>query len=170
MPTPLDGWYPSLSTRNGSRLGGLRRGVSAHGTPRACYIRSLHVNQALRMTFKALANLALCLTVLVCVVQSSSAAQPDSHPWTDAHLTPDQRAALLNRELTLDERITLVHGIMALPMGNKPLPPQAIPAAARQRPTNSRQTPPASRCPPRSADRYPSTGVPRTRASLRHSP
>jgi len=35
----------------------------------------------------------------------------------------------LNHELTLDERIALVHGIMALPFGNTQIPPEAIPAA-----------------------------------------
>ena len=55
--------------------------------------------------------------------------RPVTRAWNDTHLTPDQRAELLNRELTLDERITLVHGPMALPIGGKPLPPEAIPAA-----------------------------------------
>jgi len=43
--------------------------------------------------------------------------------------TPDQRAERLNRELTLDERITLVHGLLALPFGKTTPPPEAIPAA-----------------------------------------
>ena len=43
--------------------------------------------------------------------------------------TPDQRAERLNRELTLDERITLVHGLLALPFGKDAPPPDAIPAA-----------------------------------------
>jgi beta-glucosidase len=57
------------------------------------------------------------------------AAQPAPHPWNDARLTPEQRAELLNRELTLDERIAMVHGLMALPIGKTPLPAAAIPAA-----------------------------------------
>jgi beta-glucosidase len=51
------------------------------------------------------------------------------HPWDNPHLSPDKRAALLNRELTLDERIVMVHGPMALPINSTPLPPEAILAA-----------------------------------------
>lgn len=50
-------------------------------------------------------------------------------PWNDERLSPDQRAALLNKELTLDERIVMVHGIMAIPPRVGPIPPEAIPAA-----------------------------------------
>ncbi|MEE3624865.1 glycoside hydrolase family 3 C-terminal domain-containing protein [Nitrospirillum sp. BR 11752] len=36
-------------------------------------------------------------------------------PWMDAKLSPDERARLLESQLTLDERIGMLHGIMALP-------------------------------------------------------
>ncbi len=52
-----------------------------------------------------------------------------AHPWDDPKLPPQRRAELLNHELTLDERIALVHGIMALPIGDFKLPPEAILAA-----------------------------------------
>lgn len=52
-----------------------------------------------------------------------------AHAWDDPNLPPERRAELLNRELTLDERIGLIHGIMALPVGDKPVPPEAIAAA-----------------------------------------
>jgi beta-glucosidase len=81
------------------------------------------------MTVKTLLRLAPAVLLLGCAFQALAAAPPDARPWNNVHLTPDQRAALLNRELTLDERITLVHGLMALPIGNTPLPPEAIPAA-----------------------------------------
>ena len=57
------------------------------------------------------------------------AAPVAKHSWDDTHLSAERRAALLNRELTLDERITLVHGPMALPINNVPVPAQAILAA-----------------------------------------
>ncbi|HEY6923935.1 MAG TPA: glycoside hydrolase family 3 N-terminal domain-containing protein, partial [Steroidobacteraceae bacterium] len=63
---------------------------------------------------------------------ASSAATtmaPANRPWNDKRLSPDRRAALLNRELTLDERITLVHGIMAIPSRGGPIPAEAILAA-----------------------------------------
>jgi len=61
---------------------------------------------------------------------NSGQALPLAKPWSDARLSPDQRAALLNRELTFDERIALLHGPMALPF--KPgvhIPAEAIQAA-----------------------------------------
>jgi hypothetical protein len=60
---------------------------------------------------------------------SAATAQPAGRPWGDKRLSPDERAALLNRELTLDERITMVHGIMAIPSRGGPVPPEAILAA-----------------------------------------
>jgi beta-glucosidase len=35
---------------------------------------------------------------------------PQHHPWDDKSLSPDQRADLVQKELTLDEKIQLVHG------------------------------------------------------------
>ena len=81
------------------------------------------------MAVKTLAKLVLGLLVLGYAFQAWAATPSEGRPWMDAHLTPEQRAALLNRDLTLDERITLVHGLMALPLGNTPLPAEAIPAA-----------------------------------------
>lgn len=70
-------------------------------------------------------------SLAVCILISSflPLAFGDAPAWNDSHLTPDQRAERLNRELTLDERITLVHGVLALPFGKDPPPREAIPAA-----------------------------------------
>jgi len=38
-------------------------------------------------------------------------SQPQRHPWSDSNLSPDQRADLVIKELTLDEKIQLVHGL-----------------------------------------------------------
>src|SRR6185312_2022664 len=46
--------------------------------------------------------------------------------WLDPGLPPGRRAELLNRELTLDERIGLVHGIWARPDRDKGLPPGVL--------------------------------------------
>jgi beta-glucosidase len=70
------------------------------------------------------AGIALCLLAFGWTSQVLA-----GRPWNDEHLSPDQRAALLNRELTLDERITMVHGIMAIPSRGGPVPPEAILAA-----------------------------------------
>ncbi|MGC1905586.1 MAG: hypothetical protein WA715_17330, partial [Candidatus Acidiferrum sp.] len=34
-----------------------------------------------------------------------------NHPWMDAKLSPDDRAAMVLKEMTLDEKIGLVHGM-----------------------------------------------------------
>ena len=34
-----------------------------------------------------------------------------NHPWMDAKLSPDDRAAMVLKEMTLDEKIALVHGM-----------------------------------------------------------
>jgi beta-glucosidase len=46
-----------------------------------------------------------------------------SHPWDDRTLSPDQRADLVQKELSLDEKIRLVHGIgWGVLMAGQPVP------------------------------------------------
>jgi beta-glucosidase len=84
---------------------------------------------------KTSGSMRLALGLIVCAwVSQAEAAPPDTaapsgQPWNNTRLSADQRAALLNRELTLDERIAMVHGLMALPVTKVPVPPEAIPAA-----------------------------------------
>ncbi|HEY9131851.1 MAG TPA: glycosyl hydrolase, partial [Dyella sp.] len=56
-----------------------------------------------------------------------------SNAWSDAHLSPDKRADLLVSQLTLDEKIQLVHSFFAGPpqSNGKPerVPPGAIGSA-----------------------------------------
>jgi beta-glucosidase len=61
--------------------------------------------------------LALTVVLLVLVVVArffwhSSLAQssPSSHPWMNTSLSPDERADLVIAQMTLDEKIQLVHG------------------------------------------------------------
>ena len=58
-------------------------------------------------------SLAVGLTFLIahgtCLAQAG--ATPVSHPWMNASLTPDARADMVLQQLTLDEKIQLVHGI-----------------------------------------------------------
>lgn len=41
-------------------------------------------------------------------------AQASNQPWMNTHLSPDERAALVVKQMTLDEKIQLVHGSMAM--------------------------------------------------------
>lgn len=50
-------------------------------------------------------------------------------PWMNAELSPDRRADLLERNMTLEERIQLLHGLMAVPLGGAPVPKGAIGSA-----------------------------------------
>lgn len=71
-------------------------------------------------------NSCLGVGVVLCLLACTAVT---AHPWDNTRLSSEQRAALLNRELTLDERISMVHGPMALPINNTQLPPEAILAA-----------------------------------------
>ncbi len=51
-------------------------------------------------------SLFLFLIVPVMLARST----PQAHPWTDTKLSPDERAAMVVKEMTLDEKIQLLHG------------------------------------------------------------
>jgi len=59
-----------------------------------------------------------------------SAAAPESFPWLDATLSPDQRVALVMAELTLEEKVDLATGEFCGLYGffNAPIPRLRIPA------------------------------------------
>lgn len=63
------------------------------------------------------------------LASAAIAADAAPQPWMNPKLSPDERARLLDKELTLDERISLVHGPMALPIFAPKLPPGAIGSA-----------------------------------------
>jgi beta-glucosidase len=56
----------------------------------------------------ALACCVICVPALR--AQRPPQPAPQHHPWDDKSLSPDQRADLVQKELTLDEKIQLVHG------------------------------------------------------------
>jgi len=62
---------------------------------------------------------AFCVAALTLSSWGSFAlAQAPGQPWTNAHLPPDERADLVVKQMTLDEKIQLVHGSMAM-LGRK---------------------------------------------------
>src|SRR5208337_2927481 len=66
------------------------------------------------MTRHALsAAFAVVLFMLVSWASLASAQAPNQ-PWTNTHLSPDERADLVVKQMTLDEKIQLVHGSMAM--------------------------------------------------------
>ncbi|MGO9434655.1 MAG: beta-glucosidase family protein [Terracidiphilus sp.] len=44
------------------------------------------------------------------IAQSPGMQQPKHYPWSDTGLSPDARAAMVIKELTLEEKISLLHG------------------------------------------------------------
>ena len=58
----------------------------------------------------ALALLTATVTAQFAVAQIPGMPQPKHYPWSDATLSPDVRADLAIKELTLDEKISLLHG------------------------------------------------------------
>jgi beta-glucosidase len=72
--------------------------------------------------------LSAAASVAVLVFATAAPAQT-AKPWMNTKLSPDERARLLDAELTLDERIGLVHGPMAMPYKIKTIPKGAIGSA-----------------------------------------
>jgi beta-glucosidase len=62
------------------------------------------------------------LTSLLIPVFAKSPAQ--THPWMNTSLSPDERAAMVVKEMTLDEKITLLHGTGM--EGLSPLSPEIV--------------------------------------------
>ena len=52
----------------------------------------------------------LCVLTLGLMLAPSAMAQQVSQPWMNTKLSPDERAALVLQEMTLDEKITMLHG------------------------------------------------------------
>ncbi len=76
----------------------------------------------LRTFFVSVSFVALSFS---CLAQRKPAVNPlAGHPWADISLSPDQRADLVLKELTLAEKIQLVHGIGWGPLREgDPVPP-----------------------------------------------
>jgi beta-glucosidase len=65
--------------------------------------------------------------VLLCLVLSFASASlvaQSSHPWTNTSLSPDERAAMAVKEMTLEEKISLLHGTGHEGLG--PMSPKSV--------------------------------------------
>src|SRR5271170_4920270 len=67
---------------------------------------------ALRVFSRVLTNLVAvsCAAIFLCAVSTTPSFAQVHGPWMDPSLSPDERANLVLAELTLDEKIDLVHG------------------------------------------------------------
>jgi beta-glucosidase len=51
-----------------------------------------------------------CLLAILTVLSPLVAGQSDNQPWMNPSLSPDERASLLVKQMTLDEKISMLHG------------------------------------------------------------
>ena len=83
------------------------------------------MNKPRRLVFLFAAIFALSLIVAPIFARLHSHSQEDeqkqNRPWMNTSLSPDERAELVLKELTLDEKIDLVHG-NGMPGWRKPFP------------------------------------------------
>src|SRR6204780_4615573 len=71
-----------------------------------------------------LANILLACVLFPSRLQSSPQDKPSALPWMNSSLSPDERAAMVLKEMTIDEKITLLHGTGM--QGLSPMSPLAI--------------------------------------------
>jgi beta-glucosidase len=72
---------------------------------------------------------AFTLVVFVVTLALADAAGAQDWPWSDPSLPPIQRAQLALDQMTQQEKLSLVHGVIAAPWGGKPKPAGSIGSA-----------------------------------------
>ncbi|MGA8026135.1 MAG: glycoside hydrolase family 3 C-terminal domain-containing protein [Bryobacteraceae bacterium] len=84
-----------------------------------CAMPLTHSRFTLAVTLGLFATLALAFAQHHLHSHADETAQ--SHPWMNATLSPDERAEMVLKEMTLDEKVTLAHG-NGMPGWGKPRP------------------------------------------------
>ncbi|MFZ0732523.1 MAG: glycoside hydrolase family 3 C-terminal domain-containing protein [Candidatus Sulfotelmatobacter sp.] len=74
--------------------------------------------------FSTSSFLFLFLATFLSLISSAAAQSSEPHPWMNTSLSPDERAAMVVKEMTLDEKISMLHGTGMAGLG--PLSPLAI--------------------------------------------
>src|SRR5260370_39725758 len=88
------------------------------------HLRLLHTNPV------SLGIAILSLPLLPTFAQTGSEPKPSPAPWMNRRLSPDARAALVVKEMTLDEKISLLNGTgmaSSAPVNPTALKPTAVP-------------------------------------------
>ena len=75
---------------------------------------------------KKLSRIALAIATFTLFLASAAAQSGKAHPWMNTSLSPDERASMVVKEMTLDEKISLLHGTGM--RGLSPMSPLAIQA------------------------------------------
>ena len=83
------------------------------------------LNEQVMITFRRVALTATLGLFTVAAAMNANAAdpqpRPQDRPWMNTQLSPDQRADLVLKEMTLDEKIDLMHG-QGMPGWIRPMP------------------------------------------------
>ena len=61
-------------------------------------------------TIRKATNFLLPMAILSVVLPSTLAQSDGKKPWMNSSLSPDERATMVVKAMTLDEKITLLHG------------------------------------------------------------
>ncbi len=74
----------------------------------------------------SLLNRFLTFTSIILIITICSSAQSGdkTHPWSNSSLSPDERASMVVKEMTIDEKVNMLHGTGM--MGLSPMSPLAI--------------------------------------------
>jgi len=86
-------------------------------------------NRERRMNRMKLAMLALTTAIVMPMTVASAQDGGAARPWMNRALSPDKRADLLLSQMTLDEKIALMHGPIGTPFWKKPIPEGAVGSA-----------------------------------------
>ena len=82
-------------------------------------LMSLH-RQSVRPVF----HLSIFLGILAFLLPLATAQSSKTHPWMNTSLSPDERASMVVKEMTLDEKISMLHGTGMPGLG--PVSPLAV--------------------------------------------
>jgi beta-glucosidase len=69
-------------------------------------------------------TIVLVVAQLAAFAQAGAGGKPSSKPWMNSSLSPDERAAMVVKEMTLDEKISMLHGTGMAGLG--PVSPLAV--------------------------------------------
>src|SRR3569833_1808459 len=61
--------------------------------------------------------------------QDTATTAPTARPWMNTVLSPDKRADLILAQMTLDEKVTMLHGLAGMSFGPGEKPAGAVGAA-----------------------------------------
>jgi beta-glucosidase len=72
---------------------------------------------------------AFALIVCLVTLASTVTSKAQERPWSDPFLPPAKRAQMALEQMTQQEKLSLVHGVIAAPWGGKPRPARSIGSA-----------------------------------------